>query len=142
MIVRAFEWRDAESVLKIMRESDVFPEEEYGLMLESTKHHFYVAEDTKVVGFICFSQHLDSWSYELEWLCVGKKRKGIGTLLLQAVEDRLKRLKAKYLIAQTGGYSDFTPAQKFYERSGFKKVLEIPDYYEKDTSMIMYLKGL
>lgn len=67
-----------------------------------------------------------------------KRRLGIGEKLLQELEKRTKRLGAHKFFLLTGkGWQ----ACRFYEKLGFKKIIDLPKHYLKRT-FVIYSKSI
>ncbi len=67
--------------------------------------------------------------------------KGIASDLLKTVEDYVSARGGRYLHILTCDIESYIPANKFYEKFGYKKVAEIPDYYVKGEGRIDYFKS-
>lgn len=55
------------------------------------------------------------------------RRRGVGSALLEAIEDRLRELGAKSVMLEVA--VDNATAQSFYARHGFARTGRIPGYY-------------
>ncbi len=64
------------------------------------------------------------------------QRQGIGTELLARVGKKLKRKKTKLLCVETASKR----AMKFYQKNGFKKCGEIPNYYHNGEPKIFLFR--
>jgi GNAT superfamily N-acetyltransferase len=85
-------------------------------------------EKNKVVGFL--SYFAADGNIMINWLGIKKdcRRKGIGTALLKWIEKEARKLKSKYLRAETlsekYNYKPYQDTRDFYYKNGFKKIAE------------------
>lgn len=68
------------------------------------------------------------------------RRSGLGSLLLQAAEDRLRSLNKDAILLEVA--VDNLPAIKFYKRHGFTIVKTIPRYYSNGLDALEMAKPL
>ena len=66
--------------------------------------------------------------------------KGIATKLLSEVEKFVMENNGRYLHILTCDINSYKPARSFYEKNGYKKVAEIPNYYVSGEGRIDYFK--
>ncbi|MEY0876607.1 GNAT family N-acetyltransferase [Providencia manganoxydans] len=90
---------------------------------------FYEREG-KILGGITGSK-LDNWlRIKYLWLDESLRKQGIGTQLIQAMEDKAKQLGAKYAEVDTFSFQ----AKPFYEKQGYQIIstlIEYPVQHEK-----------
>ncbi|MCX6732743.1 MAG: GNAT family N-acetyltransferase [Candidatus Roizmanbacteria bacterium] len=72
----------------------------------------------------------------------GYRKRGIGSKLLHIMEDYVRSQKGRYILIETCDIDYYLPARLFYEKNGYKKVAEIPDYYVEKEGRIDYFKKL
>lgn len=139
MIIRNKKESDIESIAKVHYESwvttykGIVPDSYLdSLSLESyiEKHHMFnapciVAEvDGKVVGFLMYSKDKDEDTSDkcgeimVIYLLQEYQHKGIGTLLMNEAE---KRMKSEFDQLSLWVLEDNIPTVKFYEKMGFEK---------------------
>lgn len=97
-------------------------------------------EENEVLGFACFEKGDGEGVYFLRWLAVSvtARGKGIGSSILKYIEDEIGRNdNLRILVAET---LEGCPAEKFYEKNGFKKVNVIKDYYSKGIGKSIFIK--
>ncbi len=65
-----------------------------------------------------FSTH----SWELYWIAVhhNSRHKKLGSVLLKAVEDKVRELGGKILWIETAGRPLYAPTEGFYKRNGYE----------------------
>lgn len=112
-------------------------------------YHFLIAQEQtdgkKLLGFACYGQRpLTEGTYDLYWIGVdgAQRGRGIGKTLLGEVEDRLRALGARLLIAETEGKPAFTPTRRFYLSAGYTLEARIRDFYRPDEDLVMFTKRL
>ncbi len=115
----------------------------FGVDNQNEKCRFFVAEEEmEVVGYSRL--HLYRWNnsaYIITVLVDAKhRRKGIGTLLLEAMEDFARKSKARILIFDTA--SDNTPAFQLFFKNGFKKCGYNDKIYRSGKTAIYLAKEL
>ena len=87
--------------------------------------------DGQETGLLLLKRH-SPVSSEIHWLGVDpdQHRRGVGRGLVEAVEHRLKREKARYLFVMTlhpdDPYEPYRRTRAFYERLGFEFALSMP----------------
>jgi ribosomal protein S18 acetylase RimI-like enzyme len=125
---------------------------------ESNRHYAEQAErleawtarvDGQAAGLLLLKRHSVS-SAEIYWLGVdpGHHRRGIGRALIDAVENRLRQERAKFLFVMTlhpdVDYEPYRRTRAFYERLGFSFALATHDGPTGPSSdpLARYLKVL
>ncbi len=107
-------------------------------------YNFLVAKGNgNLMGFLCFGPTpLTVHTYDLYWIAVSKKYQGksIGKMLLEKCEKNIKDKGGKILIAETSSTKKYEKARIFYKKNGFKKAVEIKDFYKLRDNKIIYVK--
>ena len=104
---------------------------------------FVATLDGKVVGFSALKRSSDTkHSWAVYWLAVDSNYsgQGIGTQLVEKVIEEAKTKNTACLYVETCGCEDQISARKLYEKCGFKKVGEVPDYYEVGHPKVTYFR--
>ncbi|MCU1304029.1 MAG: GCN5-related N-acetyltransferase [Candidatus Sulfotelmatobacter sp.] len=96
--------------------------------------------DSSVGGFIV--AEADRGSGHIITIDVVKKtrRSGVGSLLLQAAEDRLRAARARSVELETA--VDNVTALSFYKRHGYTVIRTIPRYYSNGVDALVLNKDL
>jgi len=145
---------DLEAVLALARKTGVFTTREVGVVKELLEaefenpvqndyHSLVFEEGDQVVGFACYGPTpMTEGTHDLYWLFVDpeQQRRGVGGVLLGAVEKAIRRAKGRMLIADTSSTRSYLPARRFYQDHGFRKVAEVRDYYRPGDSRSTYVK--
>lgn len=114
--------------------------------LKNKNHcYWYIEDEGKIIAAIGVRENkYGSGGYEMDsdYVAVHKdfRRNKLGTGLLGAVEDFIRTKKGRYLHVLTCDIDPYKPARAFYERNGYVKVAEIPDYYVEGEGRIDYFK--
>jgi len=100
-----------------------------------------VAEARKgdIAGFIVAQKHPRGMGHVVTIDALAQhRRSGLGTLLMNAVEKRLKAEGCDAMFLETA--VDNAPAIKFYDRLGYVIVKELPAYYPNGQDGYLMLK--
>lgn len=100
-------------------------------------------KDETVLGFICYGKaSLTDRVYDLYWIATDPKYqgKGVGSLLMQELDERLKKIGARMVLVETSSRFEYRKTCQFYLRSGFEKVSTIQDYYALGEDLIFFEK--
>lgn len=95
------------------------------------------------VGFVCYGKaSLTDRVYDLYWIASDPRcgRQGIGTLLVRELDQRLKSLGARAVIAETSSKLEYTKSRNFYLKNDFKKAAVIKDYYALGDDLVFFEK--
>lgn len=102
-------------------------------------------EGKKTLGFVCFGPHaLTEGAYDIYWIAVdpAHQNRGIGGLLIEAVEREVTLLKGSLLILETSSTPPYQPARDFYARHNFTLEATVHDFYALDDHLMIYTKHL
>jgi D-alanine-D-alanine ligase len=115
--------------------------------LAASGYHFLFAESGEgaVLGYSCHGPApLTQASWDLYWIAVAAAdhRQGIGRRLLAATEQRAAADGAATIYADTSGRPDYTRTRAFYDRAGYLKAAELPDFYAPGEAKVIYAKRL
>jgi ribosomal protein S18 acetylase RimI-like enzyme len=104
-----------------------------------------VAEDNnEVVGYICYGPTpLTNGTWDIYWEAVarGKRRLGIGSFLIKAAEEEIKKLRGRLLLIETSSTGAYAKTRQFYSRHGYREIARVPDFYEPgDDKLILQKK--
>lgn len=149
-----FTMEDIERVRELTRKAKVFSPEEIqvaGELMESylqeghaSGYHFLFAEEQqKLLAYTCYGPiPLTHLRFDLYWIVVHPKvqQKGLGRLILQVTEYKVREFGARQLYAETSGRNDYIKANFFYQRNGFSKAAEIKDFYRDGDPKVIYKK--
>lgn len=151
---------DRDAVVEILRSTSVFRDEEIDVALElfdeALPLHGECADDgytfigafdesNRLTGFACYGSTPDTdRTYDLYWLAVDQRvqRSGTGSLLVSAVEERLREGHGRMVVAETSSRPDYGATRAFYESRGFAEAGRVPEFYAPGDDRVIYTKRL
>jgi ribosomal protein S18 acetylase RimI-like enzyme len=101
-------------------------------------------ESGELAGFITFGPiPMTESSYDLYWIATlpAVGRRGLGTLLLDAMEEELRKARAVVYI-DTSSTPGYDRARAFYEKNGYRVAARLPDFYHPGDDRLIYRKEL
>lgn len=116
--------------------------------LTGTNHRYwYVEINGKIVGALGVRENkYGSGGYEMDsdYMAVHKnyRDRGMASQLLKKAEEFVKENEGRYIHVLTCDIESYKPARFFYEKNGYRKVAEIPNYYISGEGRIDYFKEL
>jgi ribosomal protein S18 acetylase RimI-like enzyme len=115
----------------------------------SNKNHryWYVEDKGEIVGAIGVRENkYNTGGYELDadYLAVHRKYRnlGIATNLLKTAEKFVAEKHGRYIHILACDIDSYKPARQLYEKNGYKKVADIPDYYLPGEGRVDYFKQI
>ncbi len=99
----------------------------------------------ELLGYACWGPTPGTeGTYDLYWIVVDPawQGKGVGTLLLRAVEAKLVAEGCRLIVVETSSRAGYAPTRGFYELRGYAAAARVPGYYAPDDDLIVYLKDL
>jgi ribosomal-protein-alanine N-acetyltransferase len=107
----------------------------------ATKTKSFGGAATTTLGFIIAHPQVDGSGHLITIDVAGTaRRSGVGSLLLQAVEERLQQAKCTRVRLETMVTN--RAAIQFYERHGYEPSETVPGYYSDGTDALMMEKDL
>jgi ribosomal protein S18 acetylase RimI-like enzyme len=106
------------------------------------QYWFYRDKDGEVIGAGGIEKLPDTeGGYFLSWFAIHKdfRKQGLGRKIVEQVEKYAGSLGGRFMTIDTGADNS---AQAFYEKCGYTKVGQIPEYFEDHTGKIIYFKKL
>jgi ribosomal-protein-alanine N-acetyltransferase len=134
-MIREYCHEDIEAIFRINKESFDRPQPNVGLLAEIHKGRTLVAEvDNKVVGFlVSIIVNSQVHIYNIA-ITPAHRGKGIGTQLLQKIEEFYKGLPFGLLVHMEN------PAQRLYFDIGYRVTDVKKDYYYPDQHALVMVK--
>ncbi|HUH66309.1 MAG TPA: N-acetyltransferase [Syntrophales bacterium] len=99
----------------------------------------------KVHGFACYGPTpLTQGTYDLYWIAVdpAAQRKGCGRQMLQYVESDVIKRGGRLLLIETSSQETYSATIRFYEKSGYKLVARIKNFYRIGDDKLIFSKDL
>ena len=105
-------------------------------------YEFLICETAGVMaGYTCYGaiEGTES-SFDLFWIAVDPAHQGagIGRQVLTATEAAIKSEGGTRYYAETSSTDKYAPTRQFYERSGFREVARIADFYRPGDGKVIY----
>jgi ribosomal protein S18 acetylase RimI-like enzyme len=112
---------------------------------EQTDYRCIVAAGPSNVplGYACFGPTpLTEGTFDLYWIAVDPAYagQGIGSRLLQAVEEQVRWMRGRLLVLETSSTQCYAQTRHFYLKIGYTLVETIPDFYREGEDRVTYLK--
>ncbi|HPT22471.1 MAG TPA: GNAT family N-acetyltransferase [Bacteroidales bacterium] len=148
---------DKVGVEKILRSTDFFYEFEIQITLgiadetlakgEEGSGYYWMkmTDEDGLVAFANYGQNPSSvHSWDLYWLAVDNqsRNKKLGSVLIKAVEDDVRKMGGKILWIETAGRPLYAPTESFYRRNGYILAASLKDFYSMGDPKQIYSKVL
>jgi len=147
---------DRDVVRRIVAESGFFTDAEVEIAVELVEERLakgeasgyefaFVESSGAVVGYACYGEiPCTIGSYDLYWVAVdtSQQRKGIGRLLVELVEERLRDCAGRKVYIETSSKPLYDSTRAFYARCGYREVATFPDFYAPGDGKVVYEKTL
>jgi ribosomal protein S18 acetylase RimI-like enzyme len=147
---------DREVVRRIITDSGFFTNAEVDIAVElvderlakgpASGYEFVFIESAgSVLGYASYGEiPCTTGSYDLYWVAVDKsrQRRGIGRLLVELTEERLRKMDARKVYIETSTKPLYDPTRAFYTRCGYHPVATFPDFYAPGDGKVVYEKTL
>lgn len=102
-------------------------------------------DDGRVIGFANFGPNPSSvHSWELYWIAIMEeyRKKHYGSVILKAVEERVRSLGGKVLWIETSGRPLYEPTRYFYQKNSYELEATLREFYGPDDPKLVYRKVL
>jgi len=148
---------DLKYIEGILRSTDFFYEFEIQTALEiadetlekgSNASGYYWLKVIDEDGLIAFANYgknsFSVHSWDLYWIAVhnNSRNKKLGTLLLRAAEEDVRKRGGKILWIETSGRPLYSPTESFYKRNGYELAASLRDFYGPGDPKQIYSKTL
>jgi ribosomal protein S18 acetylase RimI-like enzyme len=156
--IRDLRGEDQATLERLLRRVDMFEAHEIRVAMElvasalgtSGDYLIYVAEETRlddrdesVVGYICHGHNpVTDAIHDVYWIAVDPRAQGhgVGGQLLAFAEARVRALNGRGIVIETSSRGEYAAARRLYEKSGYKKVADIADFYKPGDNQVIYIK--
>jgi GNAT superfamily N-acetyltransferase len=148
---------DRRSIEEILRSTDFFYEFEIQTALEIADEtiekgsdgsgYFWmkINDEDGLVAFANYGKNSFSvHSWDLYWIAVhnNSRNKKLGSLLLKAIEDDVRKRGGRILWIETSGRPLYAPTETFYRRNGYTLQASLKDFYGPGDPKQIYSKVL
>jgi GNAT superfamily N-acetyltransferase len=107
-------------------------------------HRCFVWEEGgRVLGYAYHApEEMTDRTWYLWWIAVAgdQQGRGLGAKLLAFVEDDIRALGGRLLIAETSDTAHYEPTRRFYLKRGYTAAATIPDFYADGDGMAIFTK--
>jgi len=100
-------------------------------------------EEDQPVGYTCYGPTpLTDGTFDLYWIAVDPQwaGHGIGTLLLEAVEEGIQSRHGRMLLIETSSSQAYEQTCRFYLKKGYSLVETIQDFYRQGEDRLTFIK--
>jgi ribosomal protein S18 acetylase RimI-like enzyme len=155
-VIRESEPRDTRVILALATRTGVFKPHEIAAIEEVLADYFAAncrfehraitfEEHGEILGFAYYSPApMADRTWYLDWIAVTKETqaRGIGTELVQFIEDDIRARRGRILLVETSSLPYYDLTRKFYEKHAYERGAVIQDFYADGDSMVLYTKRL
>ena len=142
---------------EILRSTDFFYEFEIRTALDIAdetisegmeKSGYYwlkISDDKKIIAFANYGKNaFSTHSWDLYWIAVHQdsRHMKLGSALLKAIEDNVRKAGGKILWIETSGRPLYKSTEGFYKRNGYELQASLKDFYGPDDPKQIYAKVL
>lgn len=156
LLIRQTRTGDRDALMAIIERTENLTEQERGCARElldvyldepgQTDYFFITAlKDGAPAGYACYGDRSFALGvFDLYWIIVDEEMKGagVGMALLDSVEEALRPLDARVLVAETSSSPAYEAARRFYLKRGFAEEARIRDFYKPGDDIVFYVKRL
>ncbi len=104
-----------------------------------------VNEEDEPLGYTCYGPTpMTAGTFDLYWVVVDPdyQGSGIGSALLDFLEQWVREMKGRMILADTSTIPQYEKTEKFYLKMGFREVARVPDYYYPGNDRVTFCKRL
>lgn len=149
--------QDGQSIQYITANTSVFTPEEVATVAElwneylqrgsQTSGYFFIVDkaDGQVRGYACYGPRtLTEGTFDLYWIAVdpNRQREGVGRILLNAVENEVRKLGGRLIFVETSGLEKYASTRRFYLSTGYTQEAVIKDFYTDGDDLVIFTKHL
>jgi ribosomal protein S18 acetylase RimI-like enzyme len=155
-MIRNLENKDRDVIERILIDTKNFNTDEIEIAMElidfylkdakQKDYEIFVDDNEGVInGYVCIGPRpLTEGTYDLYWIAVNPnvQSKGIGSKLINYIEEHLKGRAARLVLIETSGKPSYEKERRFYEKNLYDKFVEIEHFYKEGDSLVVYGKYL
>ncbi len=155
-MIRAAQPQETQELVQLAVDTGLFTADEADMLLRQTlddlhagrlgeQHFAYVSHDSKSAaqGWAYFSMNPKADGvWDLWWIGVARKGQGVGTQLLNFVEEHVRSAAGRILIIETSSSPALAATRSFYARRGYTNCGEIPNFYGDGDHKMTFAKGM
>jgi len=152
IIIRELKKSDLNSAKQIIDENQMFPSEYLNEMvsgfLEQKTDELWFVSETKEKNVIsiayCSPERMTDGTWNLLLIAVSRKAQGqgVGSDLMEYIEQDLIIKKARILLVETSSLPNYELTRKFYPKCGYTQIAVIPEFFGKGDDKVVFWKSL
>lgn len=149
--IRSVSAADLPSLIDAVESSGLFPGEMLPDMIgdnlndDRSQHHWVTYVSNSPIGLAYFAPEkmtVGTWNLTLIAVHADHQGAGIGSQLMNYVENFLRCNGERILIVETSDLKDFALTRKFYEGLSYQKEAHIREFYGEGEGKVVFLKHL
>jgi ribosomal protein S18 acetylase RimI-like enzyme len=101
--------------------------------------------DSSLAGYVCYGPTpLTEGTWDVYWLAVApeKQGRGIGSSLLEAAENEMRKVQARLSIIETSATPLYEKTRRFHLSHGYEIAGHVPDFYAPGDGKLIMVKRL
>lgn len=149
--IRAIAREDIPSLKTVIEANDLFPADMLDEMMagyfknENDNEFWFTYEDEKPVAIAyCAPEKMTEGTWNLYLIAVHPdwQGQGIGTSMMEYIEQTLSKQGERILLVETSGLASFEKTQRFYLKCGYEQEGRIREFYQAGEDKIIFRKSL
>ena len=150
--IRPIATEDLPALKAVIEASELFPSE----MLDEMMSDYFANDESKDIWLTstvadrpvaisyCAPEKMTEGTWNLYLIAVhpDNRGKGIGTAMVQHIEQMLSVRGERILLVETSGLEDFAKTRSFYQRCGYEEEARIREFYQAGEDKIVFRKSL
>lgn len=109
-------------------------------------YYTLVAEnDSGITGYICYGPTpMTDGTWDMYWEAVAseKQGQGIGSALMNAAEQEIRKAKGRLALIETSSTPIYERTRRFHLKNGYHEVTRIPDFYSPGDDKVIFQKRM
>lgn len=103
-----------------------------------------VVDGRPIAVAYCAPERMTEGTYNLYLIAVHKdlQGQGIGSAIMQHIENLLNEKGERILLVETSGLSEFELTRQFYDKCNYNREARIRDFYKEGEDKIVFWKKL
>ncbi|MBI2832654.1 MAG: GNAT family N-acetyltransferase [Chloroflexi bacterium] len=152
--IRTMTIQDKPAVMAILRDTPEFLPSEVVVAEElldcylcdssGSGYHMLLAEvGSRVAGYICYgTAPMTEGTWDIYWIAVDRQKQGqgIGTILMEAAEKRIKEARGRHIFIETSSKPEYEKTRRFHYGQGYQTICQIPDFYAPGDDKLILRK--
>ena len=149
--IRPITSEDIPDLKTVIEANDLFPSDMLDGMIadyfnnESNNEFWFTYEDEKPMAITyCAPEKMTEGTWNLYLIAVHPdwQGQGIGTSMMDYIEQTLSQQGERILLVETSGLASFQNTQKFYFKCGYEQEARIREFYQAGEDKIIFRKSL